>query len=177
MLEYVTSRAAAWDCPIGIQTNLKKFDDHPRTKDNLEVLRRWEDVRVNDWLTKEQKLSLQNLEQEHILLVNEKNEFELQPYHQIMNVANNSKEIRAFIFERGNTLYVVYWHISGTKKLALLLNHKNVSVVENLQKSSPVAFSKHDGHITIPVSDRRYIKTTGITKDQMIMAFLNASIT
>ena len=176
MLEYATSRAAAWDCPIGIQTNLKKFDDHPRTADNLEVLRRWEEVRINDWLTKEQKLSLQNLQQEHILLINEKNEFELQPYGQVMNVANNSREVRAFIFERGNSLYVVYWHISGTKKLELPLNHKNVTVMDNLQKKSSVGFSKLGGQITIPVSNRRYIKTTGITKDQMIMAFQNARI-
>ncbi len=176
MLEYVTSRAAAWDCPIGIQTNLKKFDDHSRTPDNFEVMRRWEDVRINDWLTQEQKLSLQNLEQEHILLINEKNEFELQPYDQIKNIANNSNEIRAFTFERGNSLYVVYWHISGTKKLEISLNHKNVSVVENLQMKSSIDFSKSSSHITIPVSNRRYIKATGIKKDEMIMAFQNASI-
>src|SRR5690606_12243639 len=101
MLEYVTSRAAAWNCHISIQSNLKKFEDHPRTADNFEVMRRWEEVRINGWLTEEQKLSLQKLEQEHILLINEKNEFELQPYDQIMNVADNSKEVRAFIFERG----------------------------------------------------------------------------
>jgi hypothetical protein len=176
MLEYVTSRAAAWDCPIGIKGDLKKFDDHARTADNLEVLRRWEEARVNDLLTEEQKLSLQNLEQEHILLINEKNQFELQPYDQIMNVADNSKEVRAFIFERGNTLNVVYWHISGSKKLELPLSSKNVSVVENLQKKSSDSYSKSDSHITIPVSNRRYIKATGVTKDQMITAFKNARI-
>ena len=176
MLEYVTSRAAAWDCPISIQTNLKKFQDHPRTADNFEVMRRWEEVRVNDWLTQEQKLSLQELEQEHILLINEKNEFELLPYDQIMNVADNSKEVRAFIFERDNSLYVVYWHISGAKKLELPLNSKEITVMENLQKKSSVSFSKRGGHITVPVSNRRYIKATGVTKDEMIMAFQNARI-
>ncbi|MGN6196710.1 MAG: hypothetical protein ACTHOB_17350, partial [Ginsengibacter sp.] len=80
------------------------------------------------------------------------------------------------IFERGNALYVVYWHISGSKKLELPLNDKNVSVVENLQKKSSVGFSKSDSHITIPVSNRRYIKAPGVTKDQMIAAFQNAKI-
>src|SRR5690606_23596132 len=110
MLEFVCSRAAAWDCPIGIQANLKNFDSHPRTADNFEVMRRWEEVRINDWLTPEQKQSLQHLEQEHILLINEKNEFELRPYEQIENVAN-SRDVRAFIFERNGNHYVVYWHI------------------------------------------------------------------
>jgi hypothetical protein len=176
MLEYVTSRAAAWDCPIAIQSNLKKFEAHPRTADNFEVMRRWEEVRVNDWLSEEQKLSLKKLEQEHILLINEKNEFELLPYDQIMNVANNSKEVRAFIFERGSSLYVVYWHISGSKKLELDLNSKNIAVMENLQKKSSVSFSKSGSHITVPVSNRRYIKATGITKDEIITAFQNARI-
>ncbi|MGV8092687.1 MAG: hypothetical protein AB2L24_12595 [Mangrovibacterium sp.] len=44
MLEYVTSRAAAWDCPVSMMANLKAFGSHPRTPANLEVLRRWEDV-------------------------------------------------------------------------------------------------------------------------------------
>jgi hypothetical protein len=46
MLEYVTSRAAAWDCPIAVQSNLQAMDAHPRTPDNLEVIRRWEEVRA-----------------------------------------------------------------------------------------------------------------------------------
>src|SRR5699024_10403672 len=49
MLEYATSRAAAWDCPISLQANLQKFEDHPRTPDNLEILRRWEEIRINNW--------------------------------------------------------------------------------------------------------------------------------
>ncbi len=176
MLEYVASRAAAWDCPISIQSNLKKFDDHPRTPDNFEVMRRWEEVRINDLLTKEEKLSLQHLEQEHILLVNEKNEFELQPYDQVADVAGNSREVRAFVFEREGSLYVVYWHISGAKKLELPLDYKKVTVMEELNKKSPVAFAKHSGRITVPVSNRRYIKTRGITRDELITAFQSARI-
>lgn len=176
MLEYVASRAAAWDCHISMQSNLKKFDDHLRTPDNFEVMRRWEEIRVNDWLTEEQKLSLQNLEQEHILLINEKNEFELQSYDQITNVAGNSREIRAFIFERGGNLYVVYWHISGAKKLVLSLDSKKITVMDSLEKKSSVAFSKQSGRVVIPVSNRRYIKFSRITRDQVITAFQNAII-
>ena len=68
----------------------------------MEVLRRWEEVRARHWLTDEQKEMLKDLKQEHILLVNEKNEFELVPYDQIMNVADGSREVRAFTFKRNN---------------------------------------------------------------------------
>ena len=59
MLEYVTSRAAAWDCPVSLVGRLDVLQAHPRTADNLEVLRRWEEVRVHGWLTQQQKLATQ----------------------------------------------------------------------------------------------------------------------
>ncbi|ODS77012.1 MAG: hypothetical protein ABS46_18590 [Cytophagaceae bacterium SCN 52-12] len=176
MLEYVASRAAAWDCPISIQANLKQFENHPRTPDNFEVMRRWEEARIGGWLTEEQKSALKNLEQEHILLIDEQGKFELQPYSQIENVAGNSRDIRAFIFEKGDRLYVVYWHISGAGKLELPLHSKDVTVMEDLQKSASVKLTRRSGHITIPTGNRRYIRIGGATKEQVKTAFQNARV-
>ncbi len=128
MLEFVTSRAAAWDCPVSIQTNISKFEEHPRTADNFEVFRRWEEARVQNWLTDAQKKDLQDLQQEHILLLDEKGKMELQPYHQIEHVAHGSKEVRAFIFQRGADMYVVYWHTSGSGKMKLPLDKSKVQL-------------------------------------------------
>lgn len=175
MLEYVTSRAAAWDCPVSLHADLKKFDSHPRTSDNLEVLRRWEEVRIKDWLSEEQKQTLKNLDQEHILLLNEQKEFELQPYDQIENVANKSKEIRAFIFQRKGDYYVVFWHISGSKKLQLPLSISNVKLYKHLGQEEYIKDNK-DGSITLPVSNRRYLKISNIKKEVIIDSFSNAEI-
>lgn len=175
MLEYVTSRAAAWDCPVAIQMDLGGLEAHPRNLDNMEVFRRWEEVRAQNWLTKEQKLMLRNLKQEHILLLNEKKEFELVPYTQIDSVANGSRDVRAFIFERNKELYVVYWHISGSANLELPLNSKNVKLLEELGKKIPLQ-AEGDHSITIPVSNRRYLKTNGLTKKQLITTFKKAKI-
>ena len=109
MLEYITSRAAGWNSIISLIGNLDQLKSHPRTEDNLEVIRRWEEVRANDILTAKQKKELRNPEQEHILLINEKGDFELLPYFQITNVADKSEEVRAFIFERNNKI----WSFSG----------------------------------------------------------------
>jgi hypothetical protein len=51
MFEFGTAQAAAWDCPITIQTRMQKFEQHPRFADIFEVMRRWEDVRQNGFLT------------------------------------------------------------------------------------------------------------------------------
>ena len=174
-LEYATSRAAAWDCPVSIQANLELFAAHPRTPDNMEVLRRWEEVRAKHWLTEEQKQMLRNLKQEHILLLNEKNEFELVPYHQIKNVANGSSEVKAFIFHRNRELYVVYWHISGNKQLELALSTKDFTLMENLGKEIQVK-TGNGGMAVIPVGNRRYIKTSRLKEEEVVNAFGNAKI-
>ena len=80
MFEFGTSRAAAWDCPATLQANRERFREAPRFGDVFEVLRRWEEVRATHWLTQEQKEELKNLEQEHILLINEQKQFEISQY-------------------------------------------------------------------------------------------------
>jgi hypothetical protein len=175
MLEYVTSRAAAWDCPISIHANLELFAAHPRTPDNMEVLKRWEEVRAKHWLKEKQKQMLQNLEQEHILLLNEQNEFELVPYDQITDVANGSKEVRAFTFKRNGDLYVVYWHISDNKKIELPLNPRDFILLESIGRESVQPEQKGSNSI-LPVDNRRFIKTSKLSKDELITAFKNAKI-
>jgi hypothetical protein len=176
MLEYATSRAAGWDCPVSLNANLERFDAHPRTPDNLEVLRRWEEVRVQNWLTEEQKGMLRDLNQEHILLLDEQDEFELVPYDQIPEVANGSREIRAFSFQRKGDFYVVFWHISGSKKLELSLHPEDVSLLEGIGKDVPVQSDQPKGIITIPAGNRRFLKTGNLSKEEFINAFKNARI-
>jgi len=174
-LEFVTSRASAWDCPVSIQANLELFEAHPRTPDNMEVLRRWEEVRAKHWLSQEQKQMLKNLKQEHILILNEKNEPELLPYDQIANVANGSREIRAFTFKRNDDNYVVYWHISGSKHIELPVSSRDIILMENIGKEVPV-ISSADGKTIVPAGNRRYIKTNKLTKTELTDAFGKAKI-
>lgn len=176
MLEYVTSRAAAWDCPVSIHANPASFAKHPRTADNLEVFRRWEEVRAQKWMTDAQKQMLRNGEQEHILLLNEKNELELVPYDQIMDIANGSREVRAFTFKRGNDLYAVYWHISGDKRLELPLKPGDLTLMEKLGQEIQIQAGQNGENTILPVGNRRYIKTSKLTKNELIIAFKNAKI-
>ncbi|MBK8881321.1 MAG: hypothetical protein IPN67_02775 [Bacteroidales bacterium] len=174
-LEYVTSRAAAWDCPVSIMANLELFAAHPRTPDNMEVLRRWEEVRAKHWLSDQQKQMLMNLKQEHILLLNEKNDFELVPYDQITNVANGSRKVQAFTFSRNNDHYVVYWHISGNKELELPISSKDFTLLEDIGKEIQLN-SVSEGKTIVPVGNRHYIKTNKLTLNELVSAFGNARI-
>lgn len=174
MFEYGTSQAAAWDCPVTMMEKIEAFRVHPRTDDILEVMKRWEDVRAKKWLTQEQKLALQNVAQEHILLINENKDYELVPYDRITGAAGGSQDALAFIFERMGERFVVYWHATGSGSLELPLDAKDVTLQKELG-GEPVPFSAGKGTITIPVGGRCYLRSS-LAKEKLIAAFENAKL-
>jgi hypothetical protein len=174
MLEYVTSRAAAWDCPIAMQSDLQAMDAHPRTPDNLEVIRRWEEARAQQWLTQEQKMALRDLEQEHLLLVDERGQFALVPCAQIENVAGADVPARAFVFEYQGSTWAAYWHTSGEAVLQIALPAKQIVLMKDIGKPLPV---KASGTQTkLPLGERRFAQFHNVTREQAITAFQNATI-
>jgi len=173
MFEYVCSRGAAWNCPISLMGKLDQLKSHPRTPDNLEVIRRWEEARIKNFFTEKQKEELKDLEQEHILLINEKSKFELLPYSQIPNIANGNKKIRAFIFDRNNKTCVVYWHTSGEGILELPVSSDNIKLFEELGKEIPLRGNKKS--TTVPVGSRRYIQFN-LSQEEVINLFANAKV-
>ena len=172
MFEYVCSRAAAWDCPISLKGNLKAIKAHPRTADNLEVIRRWEVARTSNFFSDTQRKMIQDLNQEYILLINEAGRFELQPYQQIPAVAGNSS-IRAFVFNRAGKTFVVFWHTSGSAKIKLNIPPDKTHLFKELGKEIRVKSNK--GEITVPVGDRLYLEAD-LPRDEVIAAFTNARI-
>lgn len=175
MLEYVTSRAAAWDCPIALNSNLEAMDAHPRTRDNLEVIRRWEEVRVSKWLTPEQKEALRNLEQEHTLLMNEHGEFELVPCIQIEDVAGAAAPGRAFLFEYRGRPWVAYWHTSGQGFLEISLPATQVKLMNDIGRP-PLTFHRAGARLRIPIGEKRYLRCDSLTRQEVVAAFQSATL-
>ena len=169
--EFGTSRAAAWVCPATIQANMQVFRSNPRTDDILEVMRRWEDVRANNWLTDAQKEMLKDKTQEHTLLINEAGEYELVPYSRIETCG---EEIRAFFFERSSRNYVVCWHTAGCGKLKLALPAETVCYEKELGGET-ISFDAGCNEITIPVAGKSYLSTT-LPKETLLKAFRNAKL-
>lgn len=172
MYEFGISRAAAWECPVTMQADIRAFQRHPRTEDNFEVFRRWEEVRANGWLTDEWKEKLKDYTHEHILLVNEEGAYELVEYRHIQNAAGGNSLLRAFVFERNNNRYVVYWHTEGSGTLKLPLQSYKVEVVDQLG-GIPIRIEEKEGCSLIPVDGRRYLKST-LSYEEIERAFVDA---
>lgn len=175
-LEFVTSKAAAWDCPVSILADLLKLAKHPRTDDNFEVFRRWEQVRKNKWLTKKQKELLRNPGQEFTLLLNEKNNPELIPYDRVNHFAGGSRDVIAYIFERKKSLYAVYWHISSDVELEFPIKPDELFVLENIGKENAAIPGSRANTSIIPAGKRRYLKTSILKKNDFIKSLEKARI-
>ena len=110
MWEFGNSRAAAWDCPVSVQFSVRHMKSHPRWVDLMEVLRRWEDVRVNGKLTAKQKESLRSATREHHLYLNPDGTYDVFP---IEMLPTGAAGLRGFVFERNGRRVIAYWHMSG----------------------------------------------------------------
>ncbi|HEX7359692.1 MAG TPA: hypothetical protein VF283_04305, partial [Bryobacteraceae bacterium] len=178
MLEYATSRAAAWDCPISLSQGsgelVVALEAHPRTPDNLETIRRWEEVRARKWLTREQKVALRNLDQEYTLLIDENGKFELVACDQIENVAGANAPGRAFLFERQGKVWVAFWHTSGDGFLYLPLSVKRLTLMRELRK--PLSIHQGSNPAKLPIGERRYLEVDSADRQHVITAFQNAKI-
>jgi hypothetical protein len=139
----------------------------------MEVFRRWEEFRTNVLIRAEQKDSLKNLDQEHILLINEKGEFELHPYFQIEEVAGGNPAVRAFLFFRKGKTCVVYWHTSGKGQMEVKFNTGHMHLYEELDKEIPM---ETDGkRVILPLGNRKYLETR-LSREEVISAFQRAVI-
>lgn len=108
MYEFGTSTAAAWDCPIQFDYYKTSFQKHPRARDVIETIRRWEDVRARKWLTEAQKEAMRDGKIEHHLYVNGAGEYELHPM-EMLPTPEGAANLRGFVFERGGKRVLAYW--------------------------------------------------------------------
>lgn len=162
--EFGTSRAASWDSPITMMLELDEINSNPRTKDNFEVIRRWEEYRPQ--LTEEQKLMLRSHTQEHTLLKLDTG-YTLVPYDR----TDAPDEISAYLFEYDGKSYATVWHKSGKAKISLDI--KGISYNDEFI-GSPLPVEKKDGRTVISVSDKAYI--SGASRAELEKALKSAVI-
>ena len=172
MYEYGTSRAFAWNCPITMSGALERLSSHPRVKDIMEVMRRWENARRNNILTEADKEMLKVAGQEHTLLINEKGEYELTPYFEVEGVGGDDSDVAAFVFERLGKAYAVMWHKTGEAELSIPLS--DAKYERDLGKET-LEVKKANGGITVKISDAAYLSAE-ISIEELKSALKSATV-
>lgn len=194
MLEYVLSRAAAWDCPFSIRTSPSQAAAHPRREDCLDVIKIWENARINNELTNAQREMLNTLDpkehqfvkvwdavmtkswidtwrktkftdQEHHLFINERGDHELVPIHEIPCVGDGFFKAYSFRREgRPNDSYVLVWAVKGEADLLLPTAPDRLTLMRPFGTRLPVR-AEH-GRAVVRVGGRTYLVLTGMGVDQ-----------
>ncbi len=175
MFEYGMKLAAAWNCPVTMMESVADFEKNPRTEDNFEVLRRWEDFRRKKLLTDERREALKDTQKEAILLVNENGEYEITEYHRIDGAAGGDARVTAYMFERSGENYVVCWHTTGEGTLRLPLSAKKFAYRDEFGEV-PLTCEEEDGLSLLPLSGRRYF-SSALSAEETEALFRSAVLT
>lgn len=156
MYEFVCSRGAAWDSPISlVVTSPDELINHPRTEDNLAVIKKWEEARIANLFTDEQKEMLKDPYQEHILLKIDGNH-ELLPYKKVPDFASGDPDVSAFLFIRDSNTWVVYWHKNGAGQLEIPISGKAMKVY-NREMTVEDDHTRSGSVQILPIDNRRYL--------------------
>ena len=150
------------------------LDGHPRTPDNLEVMRRWQEVVLRKWLSPSQKQMLREPGRDYTLLVNENGRFELVACEQIQQPGGKGP-VRAFVFERAGTAWAVYWHQSGRASLQIPFSRAEPRLWSDAGRNA-VAVKRTEAGLVLPLEGRRYLDCAGLSKAEVIRAFQNGKV-
>ena len=194
VLEYVLSRAAAWDCPFSIRISPAQLMAHARGEDCLNVIKIWEDARIEDRLPHAYRGMLRTLDskdhrlvrvwdavmkqdwkdtwmntefsdQEHHLFLNERGEYELVAIDEIPDVANSF--CKAYSFQRTtrpNDSYVLLWAVKGKADLLIPVGPGRITAMRPFGKELPV---RAEGEAAVvPIGDRSYLYLVGVPIEQ-----------
>jgi hypothetical protein len=157
-----------------MMANFERFGKNPRTKDILEVMRRWEDVRKKNILSKEQKIMLRDPGTEYTLLINEDGNYELVPYNRVVGVAGGSEEITAYTFERKGKSYAVLFHNTDSATIKLPLSADAITYEDEIG-GNKIPLTEIEGYTSLVVDDKHYL-STNLDMDTLVSALKNAKI-
>ena len=174
MWEFGQSVSVAWRCPMTVNMSLAGLKSHPRTADILETMRRWEEFREKDLMTREERREiLSDYRQEHHLLKLADGSCKIVRYEQIP-VGDGKTAVRAFLFEADGYRWVVYWKGDGDARLALPASAGDIALFDEFA-GKPVAIEKSAAGVVVPAAARVYLRTT-LSADAVKQAFASAKL-
>ena len=164
VLEFILSRGAAWDCPFSMTVGLGPLASHPRADDCFDVIKVWEDARIEGRLSEAQKEELKDLEQEHHLFVNEKGEYELAPIERLDGVAGGHAR-PAWLFTRESDPTATYALLCEDDDCKFTLDFPKERLALMRPFGKALEIKEENGRSIVPVGSRRYLRFEGLAPD------------
>lgn len=151
MMEYVVSKACAWNAPFSMNASLRSFAAHPRADDIFDIIRRWEDLKLSGGLPDPEKARVREQGRAFMLLETAKGR-ELVEYRLVTPAERRG--LRAFSFVREGKSGVVFWHTQGEGSLTLEAG--GLQLADMGLRPLPLDVDSR-GRAVVPVSSRRIL--------------------
>jgi len=165
VLEYVLSRGAIWDCPFSMTINPAQLKANPRTEDCFDVIKIWEDARINNKLTDAQRQELKNLDREHHLFINEEGRHELVALDEIPVAGGLFKAFGFCRAGRPDDTYLLIWAVGPQADLVL------PGVADRLVAMRPfgnrLTVKVEGKNAVLPIAGRTYLVFAGTEVEQV----------
>lgn len=175
VLEYVLSRGAAWDCPFSLTVKLAQVDTNPLSESCFDVIKIWEDVRIEHQLSLVQKQALRNLDAEHHLFLNARGEYELAPLTPIENVAGLGGRIGCWLLSPQSDPDATYALTHSMDEIDLTFAVAPGVLQVRCPFGKTLPHTREDGKPQVTVGPRRYLRFAGLSSEQTRTCLQDAS--
>ncbi|MDE5596148.1 MAG: hypothetical protein K2I89_11355, partial [Muribaculaceae bacterium] len=158
MFDFICSKALAWDSPISLVANVPEIERHPRTDDNFQAISLWEDLKLSNSLSNEQKLAMRDPMREFTVIPRPGVSSMIVEVTQLTpDSLNISDPIRAFAFRKDDTTTgIIYWNCSGESES--ILPKTEVDITLESFAGEPVEIKRTpNGDLILPASERRIL--------------------
>lgn len=176
-IEYLYTKALAADAAVSMQARPESFDAHPQCKPILHIMRRLEELRVQNYFSERVKQEVLTPHQDFMLLADAQGKWHLKKAREIPFVAGSSEQVRAFMAEPiGNEVTVSLWNVSQKVNLEIALLPEKVKFTD--YEGKPVEVQILPGaRIVVPVTTRLYMQTESASRHYLLAAFRSAKVT
>jgi len=122
-IEYLMCKSLAHDAPISLQTSFGQMDSHPLTPAILEIVRKYEWLRLSGKVPEETRQRLGEKGKDYLLLmVWDTPTFHFIEVEPVPRIAGGS-EVRAVVGKDGDSAIAAVWHYAGAAGRLIIPTH------------------------------------------------------
>ena len=156
-IEYLMCKSLAYNAPISLQTSFSRMEAHPLTPDILEIVRRYEEIRLAGLVLPATLGQLKQQGKDFVMLPvalqASKGSPKLVEVEGLSEVAG-THDVRSFVGKHGDGTVATVWHYTG-REGKLLIDVPGVDAYD--VKGNPIPVAKLGGKTAVPIDHRRIL--------------------
>ncbi|MBT3378635.1 MAG: hypothetical protein HN742_02575 [Lentisphaerae bacterium] len=171
--EYLMCKSLGYDVPVSLQTSFASMESHILTPEILEIVRTYEELRLERSISAETSLKLCQMDRDYAM-INHDGRREFVPMAELPTVGG-THDVRAFVGSIDGGSVATVWHYLRDGTIALDLPPGSLRLTTFAGKE--LTFGKQNGRPVIPVdSSRHTLLCRGVSVSELTKALDGASL-